>query len=173
MSFLPDGYETPVSQSNYTKLEDGENQLRVLSSAVVGWEYWTEEGGKRTPNRVRTQDELPKEVQRATDRQKQAKHFWAFVVINRKTDEIQILELTQKSLMKGIEGLVQSKSWGDPKNYDLVITRTKTGSDARDVEYSVRPEPKEKLDEGIAALYESMAIDLGKLFTGEDPFASE
>ena len=173
MSFLPQGYETPEVQSNYMKFEDGETQFRVLSAAVVGFEYWTEEGGKRTPNRVRTQDELPKEVQRATDRQKQAKHFWAFVVLNRKSNDIQILEVVQKQLMKGIEGLVMSKSWGDPTAYDLVVTRIKTGPEARDVEYSVRPEPKEKLDEGVAQLYESMGIDLEKLFTGEDPFASE
>lgn len=173
MAFLPDNYETPETPSNYLKFDEGENQFRVLSDAVVGWEYWTEEAGKRTPNRVRTVDELPKEVQRATDTQKQAKHFWAFVVLNKATNDIQILELTQKSLMKGIEGLAASKSWGDPKAYDIVVTRTKTGPEARDVEYSVRPEPKEKLDEGVQALYESMGIDLNKLFTGEDPFQSE
>lgn len=173
MSFLPSDYQTPEERSSYMKFADGDNQFRVLSSAITGWEYWTEVSGKRTPNRVRTYDELPKEVQRATDSQQRAKHFWAFAVLNRGTDEVQILEVTQKKVMKGIEGLVQSKSWGDPKNYDLVVTRTKTGSEARDVDYAVRPEPKEALDEGIVALFESMEIDLNRLFEGGDPFQAE
>lgn len=173
MSFLPDNYETPAERSNYMKFADGDNQFRVLSSAIVGWQYWTEVAGKRTPNRVRTWDELPKDVQREQDSQKRAKHFWAFVVLNRGTDEVQILEVTQKKVMKGIEGLAASKSWGDPKNFDLVVTRTKTGNEARDVEYTVRPEPKEALDEGIQVLYETMGIELEKLFDGEDPFNAQ
>ena len=155
------------------KLEDGENTFRVVSSAVIGWEYWTEDGGQRKPNRVRDYDDLPKDVQQTQDRQKQAKHFWAFLVLNRKNNEAQVLELTQKTLMRDIEGLVASKSWGDPKAYDITIARTKTGSEARDVKYSVRPEPKEELDEGIRAFIDALEVDLNKLFTGEDPFGTQ
>lgn len=173
MSFLPTDYKAPESTSHYMKLEDGENTFRVLGSAITGYEYWIEEGGKRTPNRVKSQDDLPKDVQQTQDRQKQAKHFWAFPVLNRQTSEVQILELTQKTLMKQIMGLVESKNWGDPKAYDLTITRRKTGSEARDVEYSVMPQPKEALDEGIAQYYKDLNIDLNKLFVGGDPFATE
>ena len=36
--FLPENYKSP--EGNYMKLQDGENTFRVLSSAIVGWEYW-------------------------------------------------------------------------------------------------------------------------------------
>lgn len=170
MAFLPTDYTTPVEKSDYAKLAIGENQFRILSEAVTGYEYWTEEGGKRKPNRVRLYEELPREVTYAGASLEKAKHFWAFAVLNKQTNDIQILELTQKTLIKDIEGLFRSKSWGDPRAYDLVIIKTKTGSEPRDVEYSVRPEPKEELDEAIAQLYASMAIDLEKLFDGGNPF---
>ena len=41
MSFLPEDYKAPDS-SNYLKFKDGENTIRVLSSAIIGYEYWTE-----------------------------------------------------------------------------------------------------------------------------------
>lgn len=170
MSFLPNDYKRIEAPSHYMKLGEGENTFRVVSHAVIGYEYWTDIAGKRTPNRVKLYEELPKEVQNAVDYQKQAKHFWSFVVVNKTNNEIQILQLTQKTVMQQIQGLVGSKNWGDPREYDIVITKEKTGSEAYDVKYSVTPGPKEKLDEGVKALVAAMEIDLGKLFTNEDPF---
>ena len=160
----------PELPSRYTRFEDGENRLRVLSTAIVGWEYWTddEEGGRK-PNRVRTFDELPDEVKEATGRER-AKHFWAFVVYNYNDKALQILELTQRSIMKAFEGLDQSKSWGDVREYDLVVKRTKTGPKDRDVEYGVMPEPKKALSKEIKEEFERIAVDLTKLYDGDDPF---
>ena len=54
--FLPDGYETPETPSNYMELSEGLNSLRVLSRAVVGYEWWTESPeGQKKPVRVRTE----------------------------------------------------------------------------------------------------------------------
>ena len=41
MAFLPKGYELPVSDGGYMKLEKGENKFRVLSEAITGQEVWT------------------------------------------------------------------------------------------------------------------------------------
>jgi hypothetical protein len=49
--FLPTNYEVPVSDGNYMKLKIGENRFRVLSSAIVGYEYWTKDN---KPVRSRT-----------------------------------------------------------------------------------------------------------------------
>ena len=38
--FLPSGYK---EVSNYMKFVDGENRFRILSPAIVGWEYWNED----------------------------------------------------------------------------------------------------------------------------------
>ena len=39
MGFLPKNEREPVT-SNYMRFEKGENVFRVLSSAIVGMEYW-------------------------------------------------------------------------------------------------------------------------------------
>lgn len=173
-NFLPDEYQgIPQGESNYLKLEEGENIFRVLSNAVVGFEYWTGTDKERKPVRVKTMKEVPDEFLKNADNRQNAKYFWAFVVYNVKSESIQILELKQKTILRSIESLVKSKAWGDPKQYNIMITKTKTGSEDRDVEYSVMPEPKEELDKGVLKLYQDLNIDLNALYRGDDPFKSE
>ena len=170
--FLPNDYKLPET-SNYMKFEEGANTFRVLSSAIIGNEFWQyNEDGKATPVRRRmdepiTGDEL--QVNPQTGEIDPPKHFWAFVVWNREAEKIQILEITQKGIQKDIKALTSSPKWGDPKEYDICVTRTGKG---KQTEYSVMPEPKEKLDEGIIRLYKDMKIDLEALFSNGDPFAS-
>ena len=173
--FLQKDYKIPETPSRYMRLSEGRNTFRVLGSAIVGWEYWVEneeEKGKRKPIRVKTVDEVPGEFMNAKNWRMKAKHFWAFPVYNRDLQDIQILEVTQKAVMKGVEALVNDgENWGDPRDYDICVTRSKTGSEDRDVEYSVLPMPKKKLDETITDTYEQMTIDLEALFSRGDPFA--
>ena len=73
--------------------------------------------------------------------------------------------------MRSIEALAKSPKWGNPKGYDLIVEKSRTGSLPRDVEYSVIPEPPSKLDEGIAELAREVSVNLEALYEGEDPFA--
>lgn len=170
MSFLPDEYELPAGPSKYMKFEEGQNPFRILSKPIIGYEYWTEEKGKRTPNRVRTFDEVPEEF-KGKDRAN-TKHFWAFVVYNRKAEQVQILEITQRTIMAGIKALVEDADWGSPLKYDIVVTRTKTGSREMDVEYSVMPRPHKALEEEVKEQSKEISINLEALYEGEDPFES-
>ena len=173
-SFLPDEFKgIPQGPSNYFKFVDGENTFRVLSPAVIGYEYWMGEEKDRKVFRVKDWDEVPDEFKNNKDNRNNAKYFWAFVVYNLATESVQILEVKQKKVMNGIEALDKSKSWGDPTAYNIIVTKTKTGPEPRDVEYSVMPEPKEKLDPAILKKYKEMEIDLDLLFKGEDPFKKD
>jgi hypothetical protein len=170
--FLPKGYKTPEIQSNYMELEEGQNTFRILSSAIVGYKWWVDTGeGSRKPLRVRTAEEVPTEIKNATDNQAKAKHFWAFTVYNYTTKSIQVLELKQQTIMRAIEALVKNVNWGNPKKYDIIIEKVKTGSKDWDVEYSVIPEPPTPLDAGIAELAKNIPVNLDALYNGEDPFA--
>jgi hypothetical protein len=171
--FLPKGYETPEIPSNYMELEEGLNTFRILSSAVVGYEWWVDsaENGRK-PMRVRTADEVPEEVRNASENRAKAKHFWAFTVYNYKAKSIQILEIKQQTIMRAIEAFVKNAKWGNPKLYDLVIEKVKTGSRDWDVEYSVIPEPPSPIDEGIAELAKMVPVRLEALYDGGDPFAA-
>ncbi len=162
-SFLPDNYEPPQSGGNYMRFEIGENKFRVLSSAIVGWEWWTTTAeGKRQPNRVKNRADVPAEY--LTD----AKHFWAMVVWNYKEKKVQILEVTQKGIMRTIAALANDKEWGTPFNYDISVVREGEGLDT---EYQTIPSPPKPLNEEVKDTYDPQSINLAALYKGEDPFA--
>lgn len=166
--FLPEGYEVPASPSNYMKLQDGENTFRVLSSAIVGFEYWTND---KKPVRLKTFPEvMPVDIKIEKDGSKKIKPFWAFVVWNYTAEQIQILQLTQKSIMGAIKAVVDNKKWGNPKGYDITVTRTGEGLDT---EYSTMPNPHSILEDKIADALSDKKVNLEALFDGADPFASE
>ena len=139
------------------KFEKGDNKFRVLGSAIIGWEWWEDkEDGGRKPIRVRMDQDKPNDPD--------VKHFWAFPVWNYQDERFQILEITQKGIQKSLKTLAQNPKWGDPKEYDIIVTRT---GDGMDTEYQTVPDPKEKLNPNIKII----SINLEALYDGEDPFA--
>lgn len=162
--FLPEGYEVPNAESGYMRLNQGENRFRVVGSAIVGWEAWidTDEGGRK-----------PKHYQNKADiKEADYKHFWAFPVYNYQEERVHILEITQKGIMNSIKALVSDEDWGDPRSYDIVITRKGEGLDT---EYQVQPKPAKPLESDIQDYVDSVVenINLNALFEGEDPFNTD
>lgn len=177
MAFLPKDYKGEPETGKYMKFRQGENTFRVLSDAIVGMEYWKTKtvDGKETryPVRLRSDEKVKigdLEINEKTGELEMPKHFWALVVFNRRSETIQILEITQATIRKAITALDNSKKWGDIKTFDITVTREGEGFDTV---YTTMPEPKEEVDEGIVALYESMDIKLDKLYEGGDPFGTE
>ena len=166
-NFFPDpSYEIPVS-SNYFKLQEGENNFRVLSSAITGFEYWSNEGKPVRSKEKPDIDSIFENMRVEKDSSQGIKHFWAFVVWNYEAKKVQILEITQKGIMKTMKGLIDNPKWGNPREYDITITRSGSGFDT---EYSVIPNPKVEIDDSILAVYEGMHIRLEALFDSADPF---
>lgn len=176
MSFLPENYKEPITE-NYMRFQDGKNTFRVLSPAIVGFEYWVTE--------IKDKQEVRKPVRKHIDERipqgelgidkwgnpEYPKHFWAFVVYNRQAEKIQILEITQKKVIRGIKSLVDDEDWGDPKEYDITVTKS---GEKLDTDYVVQGKPnKTKVDEAILKEYEEMKIDLEQLFIGGDPFGEK
>lgn len=162
--FLPKDYTVPETASGYMKLKDGENVFRVLSSAITGFEYWTNDNKPvRSPYPF---DETPN-IKVVNGQPQRVKHFWAFVVWNYATKAVEILELTQSSIQNAITNLIEDADWGNPKDYDIKITRTGAGLET---EYSVNPKPAKELDHDIAVAYADKKINLQKLFKSENPF---
>ena len=71
------------------------------------------------------------------------------------------------SLGSKLLNLINDSDWGDPREYDLKITRT---GDALETKYTVSPKPKKEIPSAAKYEFELMNIKLEKLITGEDPF---
>lgn len=166
MTFLDKDYKIPVTEGNYFKFVIGENKFRIMSSPIMGWETWLEVDGKRTPKRFKMDENFT-----GDDIGTDPKHFWAMIVWNFGAKKLQILEITQKGIMKSLRALSSSEDWGDPKGtkgYDIVITREGTTMD--DTEYETNPAKPKELDKEIVEAYKESKIKLEALFSNEDPF---
>lgn len=163
--FLPQNYTIPKQPSNYMKLEEGLNTIRILSSAIIGYEYWNTEN---KPVRSKAPwEEIPSDIKLNQQGQPQIKHFWAFVVWNYELKRVQILELTQGSIQKAIKALVNNPKWGNPKKYDIAITRIEESITS----YNVQAEPPiGEPEQKILDAYNKRKINLEALYDGADPF---
>lgn len=163
--FFPQAdYKIP-NTSNYMKFAEGENPFRVLSSAITGWEYWNTDSKP-----IRSDEEfdgVPDDIKTEKNGSVKIVHFWAFVVYNYNAKRIQILELTQKGIMRDMQAYLNNPKWGKPFDYDFIVHRSGSGLDT---EYSLSVNPKAPLDEDILAKYTSTSINLKSLFSGDDPF---
>lgn len=175
--FTPDKFaESQVG--NYMKFEDGQNRIRILEKPITGYVYWEDAEGNLVPkNEMAGKGGKPVRVKSwegLTNAQRGAmKGFAAMVVWNYQAERIQILEVKQVGIMNALEALSLSKSWGDITTFDIVITKTRTGINPTDVEYSVMPKPKEPVSKEIKEAYKEAHIDLEALYRGEDPFGVE
>lgn len=161
-TFLPTDYEAPVVESNYMKFQEGLNSFRILSSAITGYEYFN------TSNKPVRSKKAPEVVPSDIKEKGRVKHFWAFVVWNYQEKKIQILEITQVTIMNAISSLISNPKWGNPKNYDIAVTKTGEGLET---EYSVQGEPPiSEPEQEIVDAYIPVKIELEKLFVNEDPF---
>lgn len=163
ISFLPENYEAPRSSGGYMKMAEGENKFRILSQPVIGWEDWDTVEGKKVPIRFPMDQKPAKPI----EAKKPIKHFWAFIVWNYNEERIQVLEITQASIRKGIEMLCNDSDWGDPFFYDLKVIKKGEGIDT---EYVVNPLPHKPLSEAIKNEFRNKPCCLHNLFDNSDPF---
>lgn len=173
-SFLPLGFELPEPPSDYVKMKEGSHKLRILSAPIMGYEYWAAAApGEKKGKPVRAR-EMWRNIPLDADISKRwdPTYFWAMVVWNHTLQCIQIWQPKQKTILSALTDLINNPDWGDPRTYNLTITRKGTKID--DTEYSVQPSPHSDTPKEALALYKEKNIDLNALFEGKNPFeASE
>lgn len=167
-NFLPEDYKAPETQSNYLKFKkDWDTDFRIMSNALTGYVYFNKE------NKPQRSTEMPKDysdakVNEKSGKQEAPKHFRAFVVWDYSSKSIKILEITQKSIRDDIMAYYKNTKRGDPKDYDMTVTRTGEGLDTK---YTVIANPKTALSEEQAGAYMDANVKIEKLLTWEDPFS--
>src|SRR5205085_12675627 len=94
------------------------------------------------------------------------KHFWAFAVWNYTEHAVQVLEVTQATILGQFSDLIANPDWGDPRGYDITVIRK---GQALDTEYTVQPSPHKALHPDIQLAFEEKKLKLEALFDGGDP----
>lgn len=169
MTRLPNNYELKQVSNwwNYFKITEEAQEFRILTSPIIWYEYFkTDNDWKIRPVRSR---EMFTETPWIREDSK-PKEFRAFVVWNHTAKKIQIMELTQRVIMKSIVELTKSQDWSDPKQYDMSIYKT---GQKLETKYTLTPLPKSRFEsdeEWNNALKEAEWIRLEALYDWEDPF---
>lgn len=159
----------PVSSgSNYLKITEDAQEFRILTSPIIGREYFRADGDKVTPVRQKEEfDWIPSDSKDGS----KPKEFRAFPIWNHTLGKVQIAEITQASIKKEILKYVQdAENRGDPKKYDFRISRTGKGKETR---YTLTALPKSKFESEADekwAFELAKPINLEALFSGDDPF---
>lgn len=167
MTFLPQGCERPQSPSNYMRFQKGMNKFRILSPAVIGYEYWSKDN-KPVRDKVKW-DYIPDDIKKEGGVPTPIKHFWAFVVWNYADKMIQILQITQATIQDGIKLGVDLRD-GNATNNDIGVERI---GDDFDTKYKVQFADPSPVAPEIEAAYKATPINLEALFTGDDPFKTD
>ena len=169
-----------------SKLGDGESyRVAILSEEPL--EYFTvwgesDEGQKKPfrfvsePSPTEIREELGEFKQRmnyeGTELEK-PKFGLSFFVFDYADEKVKIFEITQKTLMKELDGISQSEDYEDLHSWDLVFSRKGL---KMNTEYKILPGPRKKgMQEKIDAAWaeaESKGYDLQQLLVGGSPFGT-
>jgi hypothetical protein len=161
---IPQNTKIPTTGGQFAKLQDGKNKFRVLSDIVVGFEGWKDKKPFRHPGtECKIKDN---QVDLNQSGKPNINYFWAMVVWNYEEERVQVLQLTQKTIMNPLYDMEQNEDWGDLKNYDIEINKKKEGDKTS---YTVLGIPPKPLSDEIKKAFEEANMDLNKLFEGEYP----
>lgn len=145
MATIPQGYEVKSSGSDFLKLQNGNNKIRIISDIVVGVEGWKDIKPFRRGGMDAVIDPSEVDMDALTDKPK-IHDFMAMYVYNHTTGKIEIASFTQATIRKEIVKYAVDSEWGDLEKYDLTITRT---GDSMKTRYSVSPSPAKPLAKAI------------------------
>lgn len=165
---IPKDIKIPKSSGQFAKLQDGVNKFRVLSDIIYGWEGWKDNKPFRHEGEVCKIK--PEQVDLNQNNKPNINYFWAMVVWNYSEKRIQVLQLTQKTIMTPLYDLEQNEDWGDLKNYDIQIKREKVGDKTTYTTLGIPPKP---ISAEIKQAYEESDVKLEKIFEGEYPIEEE
>src|SRR3990167_3730136 len=157
----------PSSVGQFAKLQDGENRYRFLSEVVYGWEGWKD----KKPFRHEGMEckIKPEDVDKNSYGNLAISFFWAAVVWNYKEKKIQVLSLTQTTIMDVLYDYTQQEEFGDVHGYDIKINRNKEGDKVTYITTAMPPKPVAK---EIAELYAGTDVNLKAIFRGEYPMGN-
>lgn len=175
------------SYFNPSKLSDGGScRFALLSDAPLEfYEVWgTAPDGKSKPFRFDyepTYEDVLTELGDYTPREGRGgpgtadvKFCIAVPVFNFEAGSVQVMQLSQKSILRELDAISQEEDYADLLAWDFSLSKKGSGLNT---EYKLRPAPRKKgSDATITAAWEeakSAGFDINRLLTGGNPFKPE
>ena len=176
------------SKIQYMELERGDNTFRIIGGLLPYYKYWIKSPtGQSIPMECLQFNRMEEEFDNSAedpvkelglkdpfDPSKDLTCKWAYMVqvINRKTKQVEVLEL-KKDIFTGIQSVAEQLE-ADPADlengFEVVVKKAKTGPKVYNVEYSVRElmcKQKPVTDEDRALI--AKAKDISELFPRKTP----
>jgi hypothetical protein len=98
----------------------------------------------------------------------------AIAVFNFDAGAVQVLSISQKSILRELDAISQEEDYADLTAIDFTLSKKGSGLTT---EYRLRPAPRKKgADATISAAWEEVkaaGFDLSRLLTGQNPFKPE
>ena len=179
VNFFEHGHEIPEKRNQFMKLAPGKNRIRFVGNPVSGFLFFgkveREDGSETVKPFRRTESEGEFSLEEMINRDarigkdgelEKQKYFVAGLVYNYQKERLQVLEITQKSILKALKSYVDSEEYGHPSGYDLTIEKK---GDGLNTDYLVIVSPPKLLSDEIETLVGETSCNLEKLFAGEYP----
>lgn len=103
-----------------------------------------------------------------------AKFAIAAPVYNYEASAVQIMQVTQKTIIRELDGISQMEDYSNLMEHDFVLGKEGSGYKT---EYSLRPVPRKKGSDkdigGTWAEAQDKGFDINRLMTGENPFKAD
>lgn len=133
----------PDKKDVFMRLQDGDNKVRIITEPYQYLSFkYKEENDAGFGDKVNAS--MPLETDPLYLRGFKPKRRWLVGVINRKTDQFELLDISVV-VYKAIQNLFRDEAYGDPKTYDVVIKVDRNGGATG--YYNVIPRPPTPLTE--------------------------
>ena len=163
--FIPTDYEAPTGGGGFTKLQNGDNKMRILSSPLMLWTVWAD----KKVSRIQYKGASNKPAKPAAENAS-VKHSWGLIIWNYATDAIEVFELDKQAIIGALTTYAKDPDWGHPKEYDIVINKSGSGMDT---EYTFVAKPAKPVTDQIIEAYAANPVDLAQLLVENgNPFLS-
>lgn len=165
MSFIPEDYTAPTGGGGFTKLQNGDNRFRILSSPLMLWVTWAD----KKVSRIKYLGTANKPAKPAVEGAS-VKHAWGLIVWNYTTEAIEVFELDKQAIIAALTTYANDADWGHPKEYDIIINKSGSGMDT---EYKFIAKPAKPASDQIVDAFVANPVDLEQLLVeGGNPFLS-
>jgi hypothetical protein len=179
VNFFEQGHEIPDKRNQFMKFVQGKNRIRFIGNPVSGFVFFGKtkrDDGSETVKPYRRRESegefsleemINRDVRMKPDGEIEGqKYFVMGLVYNHQKEKLQVLEITQKSILKALKSYVESEEYGHPSGYDLTIEKK---GDGLNTEYTVIVSPPKPLSDEIVEAVGNTSCDLQKIFDGEYP----